>query len=556
MIYDFRAAIRGVLLPVTSSREHQFLEVVGAYLDQIGVAEEKAGWVNLQLRRWKRDGAPTSAFRAFVKMMLYSEGRDPVTFMFDSVDGPNGPAYREAARRASINFFKLHASLVSSHLLPHDAARQILSHAGMIARLAVEEQMTASEISRLIAVRDNRFSLNWRAVQAILSRLGCAPSLTLVQAESTFQQDKDAEPELLGDLDIAGSIERVAFVADTLGCRGDFVGWLTDLFVNDFHAPYLMLLHYQLLIQESFDHAVTYAYEFKPRGQIVDWLTREYISAGIPVARNAFLNNAKATLKFDQAWVTGRTDSLRSATALANILEAIENMGSLAKDELASQIRGLLHRYLRVESEQNGGGLPHLVPRLSEEQASNLLAAIGKGNTATTGILEQRMVDCFGLITHVDDGWAEKGLGDSVFAANTFRKKLGDIEFELPVRPSPRSVSYEAHGGHLTDPYVRDHLDSFLYVLEVRQEELETIASLTEWLFEVVFVAHTFDHGLPEQKVIRGCTVFLRYVTFAEVADALSGDEHLNVVNEHLVTPLNSGFVHPGVRERTLALIR
>lgn len=555
MTYDLRAAVRGVLLPVAASREHQFLDAVDAYLDGAGIVQDKANWVNLQLRRWKRDGSPTPAFRAFVREMLYTEGRDPVTFMFDSVDGPNGPAYLRAAQLAANNFFDLHASLVSAHLLPHDAARQILSHGGMIARLAVEEQMTASEISRLITVRDNRFSLNWRAVQAILAKMGCAPSLSLDQAQRTFQDDSAAEPELLGDLDIAGSIERVALVADSLGCKGDFVEWLTDLFVTDFHAPYLLLLHYQLLIQDSFDHAVTYAYEFKPRGQIAAWLTQEYIAAGIPVARNAFLNNAKATLRFDQVWVTGRTDSPRSATALANILEAIENMGSLAKDELASQMRGLLHRYLRVEAERHGGVLPHLLPTLTDVQAEALLAATGGGNTNTTGILEQRLVDCFGLTEHADDGWAAKGLGDSVFAANTYRRKLGDIEFELPLRPNPRSVSYESHGGHLTEPYVRDHLDSFAYVLGVRQEELETIASLPDWQFEVVFVAHTFDPGLPINIEVSGSNVALRYVTFEEAAHALSASPNLDVINGHLVAPLNSGFVHPNVRERALAFI-
>jgi len=555
MSYDLRAAVRGVLLPVTATREQHFLNAVEAYLDGIGVVQDKANWVNLQLRRWKRDGAPTAAFRAFVREMIYADKRDPVTFMFDSIDGPNGPAYQQAAQLASNKFFDLHASLVSAHLLPHDAARQILSHAGMIARLAVEEQMTASEISRLITVRDNRFSLNWRAVQAILSKLGCAPSLSLEQAQRTFEDDRAAEPELLGDLDITGSVEHVALVAESLGCKGDFVEWLTDLFVNDFHAPYLLLLHYQLLIQDSFDHAVTYAYEFKPRGQIATWLTQEYVTAGIPVARNAFLNNAKATLRFDQVWVTGRTDSPRSATALANILEAVENMGALAKDELASQMRGLLHRKLRVENERNGGALPVVLPTLKVAQAAALLAAIGDGNTNTTGILEQRMVDCFGLREHAEDGWAAKGLGDSVFAANTYRRKLGDIEFELPIRPSPRSVSYESHGGHLTEPYVRDHLDSFAYVLGVRQEELETIAPLADWRFEVVFVAHTFDPGLPKQIEISGCEIGLRYVTFADAAKALSAAPNLPAINEHLVVPLNSGFVHPNVRERALALI-
>lgn len=555
MSYELRAAIRGILLPVASSREDEFLNAVSNALDGIGVADDKASWINLQLRRWKRDGSPTTPFRNLIRGLLFTDGRDPITFMFDSVDGPNGDAYREAAQKASTDFFRLQSTLMSAHLLQHDAARQILAHSGMIVRLAVEEQMTASEISRIITVRDNRFALNWRTVQVILARLGCAPTLSLEEIGDTYDADTEAEPELLGDLDIEGSIERVAEVAESLGCREDFAGWLTDLFIHDFHAPYLLLLHYQLLIQASFDHAVTYAYEFEPRGQKGDWLTTKYVEAGIPVARSAVLNNAKATLRFDQVWVTGRTGHLRSATALANILEAVENMGALAKDELASQMRGLLHRYIRVQSEQNAGGLPHEVPTLTLPQAVKLLTEIGNGNTNTTGILEQRMVDCFGLVEHNAAGWSTKGLGDSVFAANTFRKKLGDIEFELPERPNPRSVSYESHGGHLTTPYVQDHLDSFKYVLTLRRDELETIAPLGGWQFEVVFVAHTFDGGLPANSTPLGADVALRYVTFADVAATLGVPAHLPLVNEQLVDRLNNGFVHPTVRERALALL-
>lgn len=556
MNYELRAAIRGILLPVASSREEAFLKEVSDRLDALRVTADKTTWIKVELRQWKREGKPSTKFSGLIRDLIYRNDRNPVTYMFDSVEGPNGPAYTSASESIRKSFFRLHSSLTSKYLLQHDAARQILSHSGMITRLAIEEKMTASEISRLIAVRDNRFSLNWRVVNAILTNSRSAPKMEIADAQKTFSEDADAEPFLFGDLDIAGSIEHVAEVAKNLGCIGDFEGWLADLLKHDFHAPYLLLLHYQLLIQASFDHAVTYAYEFKPRGQTATWLTSRYTTAGIPVARNAFLNNAKATLRFDQVWVTGRTDHLRSATALANILGAIENMGSLAKDELASQIRGLLHRYLRVEAQRNGGVLPHLVHDLTEAEAKALLSAIGDANTNTTGILEQRLVDCFGLLEHADDAWAEKGLGDSVFAANTYRRKLGDIEFQLPERPNPRIVSYESHGGHLTEPYVRDHLDSFEHVLGVRQEELETIAPLVEWQFEVVFVAHTFDRNMPTQLEISGCNVVLRYVTFEDAANGLTDVAHLALINENLVAPLNNGFVHPRVRERALAFIR
>jgi len=556
MSFELRAAIRSVLLPVASAREAEFLSEVTRLLDSAGVAEDKASWIALQLRRWKRDDAPTPEFRAFVKDLLYLAHRAPVTFMFDSIEGPNGEAYRNAARLTSANFFDLHSTLVSAHLLDHDSARQILSHSGMIARLAVEEKMTASEISRLITVRDNRFSLNWRVVHAMLSKLGCAPILTLPASNDVFDDDAVAEPVLLGDLDIKGGIEQVAQVAKSLGCAGNFSDWLSDLLINDIHPPFLVFMHYQLLIQAKFDHAVTYAYEFKPRGQIGNWLTEKYIACGVPVAKNPFLNNAKATLRYDQAWVTGRTDSLRSATALANILEAIENLGSQAKNELAAQIRGLLHRYIRVKSEPHNGDLPHRIPALTMNQTNNLLTAIGRGNTRTTGILEQRLVDCYGLLHHPTvAGWTPKGLRDSAFAANTFRKKFGDVEFERPVRPKPVIVAYESHGGRLTLPYVLDHLDSFASVLAARDEELRSIAQLGDWRFTVVFVAHSFDEGLPPDQPVGNVNVALRYVTFAAAARELIDANAVASVNANIQDPLNNGFIHPQVRQRALEMI-
>lgn len=555
MSYELRAAIRGILLPVASSREEEFLQAVSDGLDGLGIPEDKASWIDLQLRRWKRDGAPTAAFRDLVRGLLFTEGRDPVTFMFDSIDGPNGAKYLDASRKASREFFALHSKLMFSHLLDHDSARHLVSHSGMIVRLAVEEQMTASEICRVLSVKDNRLSLNWRPFQTVLSSFGCKPTLSVDQVADAFQRDIEAEPELLGDLSIEGSIDRVAEIARNLGCGEEFSVRLRDLLIHDLHAPYLPLLHYQLLIQYYFDHAVTYAYEFQPRGMNGQWMTDRYIEAGIPVARSAVLNNAKATLRFDHVWVYGRDGHLRSATALADILEAVENMSAVAKDEIAAQLRGLLHRYIRVQSEINAGGLPNEIPPLTHAAANLLLAHVGAENTNTTGILEQRLVDCFGLIENSAAGWSPKGLGDSVFAANTFRKKLGDVEFELPERPNPQSVSYESHGGNLTAPYVHDHLDSFEFVLGVRRDELETIAPLADWRFEVVFVAHRFDEGLPANAAPLGANVTIRYVTFEDAADMLRNPAHLALLNKYMIDPLNSGFVHPRVRQRALVLM-
>ena len=555
MSFEFRAAVRGLLLPVAPAREEEFFNAVEIALNAVGVNEDKPAWIAVQLRRWSQDGRPHPAFRALIKRLLFDEARDPPTYIFENLAGPNGESYRNAASGLSRKFFDLHSSLVDQHLLSHDAARQIMSHAGMLIRLAIEERMTASEISRLAAARDNRFALNWRVVRAILQAAGCAPSLQLQRAGQIFDSDNEAEPALLGDLNIIESIERIGEIAESLGCQGDFNGWLTDLFQNDLHQPYLLLLHYQLLVQAEFDHAVTYAYEFSPRGQLGDWLTDCYIEAGVPVAKSAFLNNAKATLRFDSVWVSGRADHLRSATALANILGTLENVGALAKDEIAAQIRGLLHRYMRRQREENDGAIPSLVPHLSDEQLDQLLAGIANANTRTTGILEQRLVDCLGTKRHPDtEGWFERGVGDSVFAANTYRRKFGDAEFVFVERDAPRIVAYESHGGRLTAPYVLDHFDTFRAVLAAREEELHSVAPLEQWTFELVFVAHAFEDGLPLEFDLGEASISVTYLTFENCVNALDLQADRDLLQELMLDKLNDGFVHPIVRQAALGL--
>jgi len=553
--FEFRAAMRSLLLPVAPAREDQFFEAAEAKLEGLGVGADKPAWLAVQLRRWQNDGVPRTEFRGFVRSLLYEANRDPTTYVFESLEGPRAAIYERAAQRLAGAFFETHAKLMSQHLLTHDAARQVLSQTGIIVRLAVEEHMSSSEVCRLIAAKDKRFSLNWRIVRAILQCTATAPLLSLARVQEIYASDLDAEAELLGDLDISGTIKHIDSIARILGCDADFEKWLHDIFVVDLHAPYLLLLHYQLLIQAEFDHALTYAYEFSPRGESANWLTDRYIQNGVPVARSAFLNNAKATLRFDSAWVSGRTEHLRSATALAQVFGAMEDLGPLAKDELAAQIRGLLHRYMRTKHEAEGG-LPNIIVQPDVAAIQRLFDGIAAGNTGTAGILEQRLVDCIAVKQHpFEAGWTPRGVSDSVFAANTFRKKFGDAEFERADRAEPAIHAYESHGGRLTAAYVLDHLDSFRTVLNARREDLLAIAPLEEWSFSVTFVAHELDDGLPVQEATDGATLHLNYLTFGQAVAFLDSEADSELVQDYVVSRLNNGFVHPSVRATTLAFM-
>jgi hypothetical protein len=541
------------LLPVSPANEVAFYDLVSATLETIGVVEDKAEWISLQLRRWKNDGAPDPAFRDLVRKLLFDPAREPPSYVFDDYGGPNGAKYQASAQSLAQQYFPLHSRLCSAHLVTHEGTRQLLSYAGLIARLAIEERMSASEICRLLVARDSRSALNWKIVQAILQATGQSPDLKIERTREVFQADTDAEPLLLGDLDIPGAILRVGEIAASLGCIGPVSDWLFDLLIKEPHEPFLVILHYQLVIQAEYDHALSYAYEFSPRGQAVKWLTERYRDAGIPVARDAYLNNAKAVLRFDEAWITGRADNLRAATALAKLLRAMEELAPVSKSELSCQIRGLLVRHLRLETERNDGDIPNRLGALTGQDREAILAAASARNTRTTGIVEQRLVDTFGVKNHpAHDGWSVRGLGQSVFAANVPAKKLGDVEFELADRQGPRIEAYEAHGGMLTLPYVLDHLDSFAAVLELRRQDLESIAALANWQLAVTFVAHQFGPGLPASKNVEGSNVNLRYISFADLVAGIDPTADAGLFETYFVGKLNEGFVHPFVRARVL----
>lgn len=557
MSSEFTAAVRALLLPIHRQFEVEYLAFVSERLVALDVPEpDHATWLNVELRNWRQSGNPSGDIQSLIQLALYDPNRNPRSFVFDDADGD----WDDIAKRAGGTYFDLHRSLQSSHLLDHDAARQLLSHTGIIARLAVLEGMTASEISRLIAAKDARFERNWRVIQTMLQRLGIAPAIEQADFQATFQADVDAEANLFGDLDFQGSIELVAGIAAGLGCPGDFERWLTDLMVTDRHDPYLLILHFQLIVQAHYDHASTYPYEFNPRGQNAIWLTDQYVDAGIPVAQSAFLNNAKATLRFDSSWVAGRTDHSRGAKALASILMQMESLGALAKVEMAAHLRALLARHIRLEREQNGP-LVHALPPLGQPEVHLLVQRVGVQNSGTTGIIEQRIVDCLGVLRHSSqNGWATRGVGDSVFAPNLPRRKMGDVEFMLPSPEEPQIRAYEAHGGQLSPPYVADHMNTLMRVLAARVEELEAIASLADWSVCVCFVAHAFHGELPPtcEFNVSGCDVVveLEYVSFAEIVDEISqSPEAATVMTTRLVTPLNSPFVHYRVRQRYLELL-
>jgi len=264
--------------------------------------------------------------------------------------------------------------------------------------------------------------------------------------------------------------------------------------------------------------------------------------------------------RLDSGWVAGRADHARSASALSALLSSIEPLGGLARKEVANRLRALLRRHIRLR-EQANGPLPNAIAALDVEQLALIFAAIAEGNTATTGIAEQRLVDCYGVHRHPrEEGWSPRGLGDSVFAPNLPRRKCGDCEFERATQAAPSIVAYEAHGGQLSGLYVEDHLTTLKEIIRRRSEDLAAVAPLEDWEVQVIFVAHGVVGEVPQAcEVVTDygvATVALGYMTFEEVRHALEGADGLEeIANANFTARLNSPFVHPRIRQRVAALM-
>lgn len=553
MQLDLDAAIRTLLLPLRPGTRGEYSDRAEAILAGLGVAVEHADWVVVETARWRDTGRPSATFSRFVKDLLYSPALNPRTFAIDV--GPAVANPDDVARRFSEVFFALHKQLMDSEKVSHMEASRILSHTHTIALLASGAGMTASKIYGMLSSDGIVLGKGWSAVRTILDRCGIRHDLGQAEVEAIFNEDRDAEPDLFGDLDIPGSIQHAAEACLEFGYRGDLEGQLHMLLDEDvFHPPYMCMIHFQLTILAIHQNRVANGYEFSPRGQGLLWLARQYLNSGLDVADSPFLNNAKSVDTLDASWASPKKPAQRpSARALADILHEFDTLSDPSRTAGAKYLRGLFHRILRVTLETRGA-MPDILPPLTPAQMENLVTRIGAGNTGTTGVLEQRLTDCWLLhqAGNIAD-WHEKGIGNSVYATNTSKKKFGDAEIKH--RVNPHIVAVEAHGGHLSQVYVDDHLSTLRKVLPIRIEELEDRAAIANWMLDLHFISHSADPGLMANTDIDGLRVNIIYHRFSDLA-ALGIDPAFQaLLGPHFVDQLNVVHVPSRFRRSAIALL-
>ena len=524
--------LRAMLLPVAADLEDASEAAVRRKLTEgLGVRpEDHATWLRLEVDRW-RGGDPPSAPLVEVIQEALRAG-DP-----------------ELGECIALAYFRVHAALQGHHVFSHDAASILTSYSRLAARLARSERMSAAQIARVLNARNPRVGFTWRAVQPILTALQMRPSLDGRQVQTLWAGDEELEQHTFADADVETCAMMVSEVARHLACPEDLSALLLALYTphGETFGPYLQMLYFMCAIAELYDHPPTALYEFAPRGAVAGWVFDRF-PPPLTGAGNPFLNNAKAVERLDLGWAASRDTNRAAAQALARILIGMDELSFAARRELASWLRRWVLRLIRLARP-----LEHtLSSTLARGEIGALLGAVGRAETRTTGIIEQRVVDALTSLRHPqEEGWRGRGLRDPVNATNASRRKLGDCDYQNT--PARRVVAYEAHAGRLTDVYLRGHIRMLERLMALRLEEWAGIADPAEWRVDIVFVAHALDAALPYEGETEGVRYTIRFEAFRDLAGPAerihSPEDLLEAFTRLVISPLNERRTPNYVRE-------
>jgi hypothetical protein len=532
-------ALRTLLLPIipADDRESLCAAELEEYLTEQGILRDDFNdWAMICLESWAETNTPPEQLRTAIQKILLKAGD-------------------LSADALSQHYFSIHQKLKDDHFFSHNEARWFLSHSFMMLDLSKNGRLTAAQIARMLSVRDSRARFNRQTTQTFLEKLQSNPALSIEQVESIFLSDSAQEATFFADASLEEAASMVAAAAYSLGYAENLSYDLLQLATEnelERYAPYLQILHFQCTLAEYFDHALTDLYEFSPRGRSALWLFDAYPDA-LCRAGNPFLNNAKSVERADAGWVRMKKKAERPGTAaLENILSNLEMMGFAPRRELARLIRLWLHRIIRLTKP-----LSDLLPNtFTNTEWNRVLIAAGQANTATYGILEQRIVDSLSWSLY-GETWRSRGIGASVNATNISNRRLGDCDYQNT--EERRIVAFESHGGSLTDIYVKEHIRTLNKSLLLRKQELEGIAEISEWTIEIIFVAHRLllnEYNNNQALLIHDANIILKFTTFSEMIDSWQADApNYTVMDNLVIRPLQQKQTPIEARRKLLDLL-
>jgi len=481
---DIREVLRAGLFPINPIKEPDCIECAAVALQKSGLSpDDFSEYLQLELRNWVDKGVASKALRKVMSTAL----------------APNNTMF---GATLSSKYFDIHKSLQEKHRLSHEQATIFLSHAILMLRLAYHERMSSSQIARLLSARDSRMEFYWRAVQTFLSGFSISgttalqPTLSETQVKDLYDSDRILEEDSFADATPDDAAEQVLEIAQRAGMSDDIHEWLLVLGGDgrDIFVPYLQILLFICSIAEYYDHAMSYPYEFSPRGNAAVWLFSQFPTTLVEAADNPILNNAKSVDRIDLGWAESKkSGQIAHARALAKLLLALEDLSYAAKREVAAWLRRWIHRIMRT---RDGATASVTVPFLEDgDDLRSIILTLGTEPTKTSGIVEQRLLDFLSESFHSGTDWMGRGIGDSVNASNLSRKKLGDVDFQLITEKKVRA--FEAHAGMLSSIYLEGHKRTLLKPLRLRMEaEWMRVSDPGDWSVDVTFVAHEAADGI------------------------------------------------------------
>lgn len=525
---ELSSEIKSLLLPLLPAKEEVVLHALKENLEESGVQEEDfCMFVRSEAQKWAENGVPSQRFKSAIEVAILHSGD-------------------EGYGKVSEVYFDVHAILIGRHLMPHDMASAFLSHAFLIYDLALREKMSAAQIAIVMAARDARVHFNRQSVRDFLLKINEVPKIEAEFVLELHASDADKEQAYFSDSSLQDCLDRVSAVATRLGFPGDIKKNLDVLYRDGEkdYIPYIQIIHYQMVIAEAYDHALTDFYEFLPRGQaaksLFDFYPDVLVNAG-----NPFLNNAKSVDRVTEGWARSKKlKELPGAMALYEILSGMERLGFSAKRELAELVRMWIERLIRL-SDSSGVEIPE---NIDASQIANFETMLGNGQTQTRGVLEQRYVDAWCMARyHSNAAVMHRGVGDSVNTTNISRRKLGDCDFQD--NQAKVVYAYEAHGGNLTDIYFQEHMRTFEKILIERKKEWAAYSEVDDWKVELIFVCHDFEGDGEQDALLQGVEVKIRKVKFSELVSEISLSRRQDVFKNFFIDPLNFRHVPEFIKQ-------
>lgn len=554
MSRDLASAVNIFMFPSAVGVQDKYVDRASKVLKKIGINKDWAEWLRIEEGKWASSGEPSKALRDFVELMLYGADLYPKSYLANLSEGNDSRRMEKILKNFSGQYFSLHQKIMKEEQVDHEEAKRILSNSSFTLNLALIHNMTASKIFSVLATQEVSAGTNWTTIKLVLEKSGIRQDVTPIDAEKIFDTDKLDEEALLGGFTVEDAVNHVSYSCEKFGLKQSIEDSLLKLLISDCHPPYLCMLHYQLIIAELYNHRLINAYEFSPRGESVKWLTKQYNYAEMDVGNSPFLNNAKSVGELDYKWASAKKPKERhAAIALVDVLFELDKLSDPARVAICRYLRALLSKVLRLKREERSE-LPKLIPPLTKNNISNLINNVSLKNTSSYGLIEQRISDvlCLAIIND-HENWAINGLGDSVFASNTAKKKLGDIEFKN--KHDLKIVAFEAHGGSLSENYVIDHLSSAEKILKVRQSVFEERAPLSSWKLSIKFLAHGYDANLPGSVSLSGVETSIEYMLFSEFKKYNIDENLISLFQKYFTNPLNSTLVSSSKRGLVLNLI-